>query len=664
LQAMALLRLPNEILENIALELALSSPARGAVGPPSPIILLLLTCRSLYARLSWRWTDVLWARIYKAQFDTTAPRRRFGVHVYSSPFLAKQLRDTWTALRSLKATDLSAGPLNGLAAATLLDDLWEAYILLTENDGKNVCQLRWAGAHDVAKRYILERLMDDPSDGWPRDSSLTAMALWVFWVTMDLGKIEKEAVIQQILPFAELSYRYPNFLAPDVSFRLPLPPFWGPEHIVSQVNAHGEYPGFRRPTQSVYARLRYGARLKLVPPPLASAAKLIFTGFRQGPVAIPPDIPLTREEALHLRRRQIRSDLEEINAHKSATPPVHGDWEWFARLSDAERDEETSGTRRAGLAAPSAAFDCEWERLKCYDPWAKPSNKGTPYTLGSLIGLFQGRLFVRLRTDGYLGLLNHAQRPEIFNEFSPYMQSWPMYMRFNEHHCISPASPLGTYVNPVDPVDQGIWQAYMPSRWHCVYDSESITIFDANGKRSKYVTHVPGQPSSHNPETCKMCLSRATAAEDTAQTDVDISALGTDDASIVDAAASDVDMVMSDVGESDEAEEDEEGGDFEVSDWIDNCSGIQDIIFTGETDHEHGLAWGQYKVFGRLRAWDGLIALVRIPSNPNFATWVFRGYLHYESVFVGSWRGMTNMHNATTDVPWEGPFVMARRRDA
>lgn len=61
------------------------------------------------------------------------------------------------------------------------------------------------------------------------------------------------------------------------------------------------------------------------------------------------------------------------------------------------------------------------------------------------------------------------------------------------------------------------------------------------------------------------------------------------------------------------------------------CTGIRDIIFTGEvrhscfdprisigdhfakTDTYHGMAWGRYTFLGRVRSWDGLIALVRLP---------------------------------------------------
>ena len=32
-----------------------------------------------------------------------------------------------------------------------------------------------------------------------------------------------------------------------------------------------------------------------------------------------------------------------------------------------------------------------------------------------------------------------------------------------------------------------------------------------------------------------------------------------------------------------------------------------------KTDTNHGMAWGRYTFLGRVRSWDGLIALVRLP---------------------------------------------------
>jgi hypothetical protein len=91
------------------------------------------------------------------------------------------------------------------------------------------------------------------------------------------------------------------------------------------------------------------------------------------------------------------------------------------------------------------------------------------------------------------------------------------------------------------------------------------------------------------------------------------------------------------------------------------CSGIQDIIFTGETDHRHSLAWNAFTFAGRVRKWDGLIAIVRIPADRRFGRMVFYGYIVGEQNFVGTWRvcGV-----GPVGVPcWEGSFSMSRRED-
>jgi hypothetical protein len=36
-------------------------------------------------------------------------------------------------------------------------------------------------------------------------------------------------------------------------------------------------------------------------------------------------------------------------------------------------------------------------------------------------------------------------------------------------------------------------------------------------------------------------------------------------------------------------------------------------IGCAQTDPNHGMAWGRFTFLGRVRSWDGLIALVRLP---------------------------------------------------
>jgi hypothetical protein len=80
-------------------------------------------------------------------------------------------------------------------------------------------------------------------------------------------------------------------------------------------------------------------------------------------------------------------------------------------------------------------------------------------------------------------------------------------------------------------------------------------------------------------------------------------------------------------------------GDDEEDTYDTSCTGIRDIIFTGavrhffvycllppahrclfrQTDPYHSMAWGRFTFLGRVRSWDGLLALVRVSvRRPRF----------------------------------------------
>lgn len=95
---------------------------------------------------------------------------------------------------------------------------------------------------------------------------------------------------------------------------------------------------------------------------------------------------------------------------------------------------------------------------------------------------------------------------------------------------------------------------------------------------------------------------------------------------------------------------------------IPQSSGVADIVITGETDTNHAAAWGGPFTFtGRVRLWDGLIALLRKPTNPEdsgLGTWIFRGYISPSGVFTGRWRETaTGMESPG----WEGPFFLVKQ---
>ena len=102
------------------------------------------------------------------------------------------------------------------------------------------------------------------------------------------------------------------------------------------------------------------------------------------------------------------------------------------------------------------------------------------------------------------------------------------------------------------------------------------------------------------------------------------------------------------------------------------CDGIREIFLIGETDGRHRDAWGGYEFYGRVRAWDGLIAVLRRPKCKAVGggfqigeggvkgNLLFYGYLVGGENWVGSWR-YAGVDSAI--VGYEGAFVMSRRLD-
>jgi len=102
------------------------------------------------------------------------------------------------------------------------------------------------------------------------------------------------------------------------------------------------------------------------------------------------------------------------------------------------------------------------------------------------------------------------------------------------------------------------------------------------------------------------------------------------------------------------------------------CDGIREIFLVGETDGRHRDAWGGYEFYGRVRAWDGLIAVLRRPKYKVMGggfqigeggvkgNLLFYGYLVGGENWVGGWR-YAGVDSAV--VGYEGAFVMSRRLD-
>ncbi|KZT07539.1 uncharacterized protein LAESUDRAFT_651186 [Laetiporus sulphureus 93-53] len=670
LQSSFLCRVPCEVLEEISVNVALLD---APVGPPTALVPLLLTCKHLYNTLGLHSCSDVYARIFRGSFDCRAARRRLGEKAVRPSHLAAQLKRNFATLRRIRAGNLVHDELE--------EDLWAVWLMCLENDGKNELQLDWAGVDDFLVQFLRTRLWHarETYDNWPAEFTINALAIWIYWYRLDEGKLAtlnsetRKLLLDRIRPYALAAPRYASFLAPDNHFCIPLPRRIDDEYERVLVTPHGWYPQYREPSMCVELVEHFGLKRELSPPLIAQGAKLLYISLSEMPFTIDPALPVNREHAMQMGRNYVnptQTDLIEANAHKAVKLIGRGDPEWTQRLTEEQRRLEDDGAWRKGLKAISAALDEEWNRMVgCGNPYEiKP--KGPTYAFGTLTGLWKGLLLVP-DTDQYFALVNSARLPASFSSQNPLVVGYPMYANLREHHCIMPEMPIMPGGSE-DENDDGISNAWFP---HCRIREAGgfVTITDEeHGFVSRYETFVEGRDNSHNPETCTACIREreldeveererieeimAAAASNAEYPDDDTNLVRVRkqvDAALGPNTDADelIDTVMSEVTSDDASSLAESDGCIENT-----CSGITDIAITGETLPRHGQAWHHFYFYGRVRSWDGLVAIVRVPMIPQLGVYIFRGYI-VAGNFVGSWRLRTNHVRA---IPLEGPFVMSK----
>ena len=133
-------RCSPEILERVALFAA----KERLIGPPSNVLALLTTSRTVHFALSPENNNKLYAEIFKFKFDTAAASRRLTPRWLTTRSLATELRLRFEVLRRVR---------DGIDNHMLQYDLWTIFFILLEHDHKNALQLReWAKAHTFANR--------------------------------------------------------------------------------------------------------------------------------------------------------------------------------------------------------------------------------------------------------------------------------------------------------------------------------------------------------------------------------------------------------------------------------------------------------------------------------------------------------------------------------
>ncbi|KAJ7482843.1 hypothetical protein B0H11DRAFT_2021398 [Mycena galericulata] len=617
--------IPAEILEHIAYELVCLTP----LGPPAALIPLLLTCKTVNSQLSGDAT--LFSKIFKFKFDASAVKRR-AFHPTPAQYF-DQLVLYCTQLQKLR------GPVQ---ADDCDEVLFGAYLMMLENDGKNAAQLEHAGLDLYLDIFVRTRMWDDrhASHGWPTDNVASACALWLMWMTTTPEKLKEESsarrsqIVKLVLPYVLVPYRYASALAPHNHFDLPLRGIV-PAHANSIVTAHGPYPIYLDPRRA-WSQVHFSTRPTIIPPLVTVAAKLVYFSRRETlPFDIPPHLPLTRAHALaagitHIGPNQ--DDIHEVNAHlNDRLPEVRPGWE------DADADDSEPLSTR---------WDSDWWRLrKCYSAWRETDRLlGASYVPGTFTGLWQGRMLIPSEHH-FTALVTTRDYPPAFDEGYLGTTTVPLFMRIQEHHSYAPHRPA--------PPADGLANAYFPPGARVVTtDARSVAVHDGDDTY-EYATHGAPGAACHDPEACGECrareeMLRAQRARQAAAAHEEIFAR----------AGLAAPAVYSDDGET-ETETDTTPPPHDPN-RVPPCTGIQDIIFTGATDTRHGQAWNHFQFYGRLRAWDGMIGILRVSPDPRLGTLFFYGFIVGGHKFVGNWR---IAHQDVAVPAYESAFTMARREE-
>lgn len=125
--------MPPELLEQIAFSLVEESP----YAAPSDLVLsLLLVSKRFHSLLAPEYNQRLYARLFKAKFDTQAIGRRFGMDSLRASVLAEEYKKrivTLTRLRNLGHQGMLYVVGDPAGVQQMTKDLWTAYLMVLEN---------------------------------------------------------------------------------------------------------------------------------------------------------------------------------------------------------------------------------------------------------------------------------------------------------------------------------------------------------------------------------------------------------------------------------------------------------------------------------------------------------------------------------------------------
>jgi hypothetical protein len=173
----------NPVLDHIAFYLAVDP----FLGPPAYLVSLLLTCRTVHNHLSIANNSRLYADIFRQKFDYAAVERRLSAKWTTASCLAQELCNRFIALKHIRNGKPSL-PSDRIS-------LWNAYLMMLENDGRNEQQLlSWANLPHWVLDAVVSRTSSSlrspsSSPSFQFDPEGISLAVWLLWMTTSKGEL-------------------------------------------------------------------------------------------------------------------------------------------------------------------------------------------------------------------------------------------------------------------------------------------------------------------------------------------------------------------------------------------------------------------------------------------------------------------------------------------
>ncbi|KAN0066027.1 hypothetical protein ACQY0O_000119 [Thecaphora frezii] len=548
--------------------------------PPNDLRSLLLVCRRFHHLLNLRANPHLYARVFRSKFDTAAIERRFGQEAVSSVNLAQELRRRCLVLRrmrrSVERQELCPGGMTEETYAEVVDNLWTAYMMLLENDGLNLQQLKWGQIESyLAIHHAQVMLTDAVRPGYPLDSVDRALALHLTYLLTDPEQLaseckdESEEKLFVLRPYVFAAHKYNAMLAPWTIKNLPLNRFQDAQGgamngaNVGVGNAQtNPFLADLTPRSRRYEIEHCGKRLQIATPVLSQGA--LFSFFMK----------VERDPAV-LGMGALLNQSDD-DAFTGMGVGVGGD-----EGGGVDRQVRARSSR-SPLSLSSLDHDIDVLRLlSCLDPY---SSRGLSllWCSGMFEGTWEGR-FSFFDFDSYREMLAGRMRSLYEGPFGEQPQIWKIQERIVQLEEGEVPGGKGSVLGA----------GYAPHPEGAMLDDR---MEEATAKEVKVVKR----------EELWSGKGKARASEDAAK---EAGRLG----------------LPWDWAKYPRFQDEEDGG---------NLAERYEILLSG-TGHS---AWGRFVLRGRVRTWDGMLIMTKEYRPDGRGRWLYRGYSVAGGKLVGRWR--------------------------